>query len=306
MQLNNCYMTLGLKKKLLADSHDSSDFRQVKKMIMMAKADLQVNQSTRVSHTPMETTRDKFHDGSFEVLQPSKRGIRSGMDALLLAAALPKNSSGVLADLGSGVGVAGLAALNLNSELTLLAIEKNPEMAKLANQSMLFSSNSKFSHRSKVIELDVTASGVERLKAGLEADSVNHVIMNPPYNTSRERAPNDPLKAEAFMMGEGGIDAWFRTAAAVMKPGGTIAIIYRTENLGEVLACSQGRFGGLEIMPIHSRANEAAKRIIVRGTRASRAPMAIIPGFVVHNSDGSFTEKADAIFKGKAHLDFTG
>ncbi len=305
-------MMQDLKKKLRADCHNSLDFcpfKQTKrhtKKTTMAKANLENNQPNGFSDTVMETTRDKFHDSAFEVLQPSKRGIRSGMDALLLAAALPKNSSGLLADLGAGVGVAGLAALNLNRELSLLAVEKNSEMAELARKSLLFSSNTKFTHRSKVIELDITACGVDRLKAGLASDSVNHIIMNPPYNTSNERAPKDELKSQAFMMGEGGIDAWFRTAAAILRPGGTIAIIYRTENLGEVLACSQGRFGGLEIIPIHSRADEAAKRIIVRGTRASRAPMAIVPGFVVHNADGSFTDKADAIFKGKAHLDFAG
>lgn len=272
----------------------------------MAKTNLQTKPADNFLSDAMETTRDMFHDGAFEVLQPSTRGNRSGMDALLLAAALPQSASGILADLGSGAGVAGLAALNLNQKLKLVSVEKNPHMADLARKSLQLSGNSSLRNKTKVIEHDVTSSGIDRLKAGLAPDSVDHIITNPPYNTSRERPPKDPIKAEAFMMGEGGIDAWFRTAAAIVKPGGTLAIIYRTENLGEVLACSQGRFGGLEIMPIHSRADEAAKRIIVRGTRASRASMAIVPGFVVHNEDGSFTEKADAIFKGKAHLDFTG
>ncbi len=272
----------------------------------MIKASLQTPRSDGFSKTVMETSRDKFHAGSFEVLQPSKRGNKSGMDALLLAAALPEGASGTLADLGSGAGVAGLAALNLNPHLDLLSVEINPEMANLARKTLLYSSNSKFLGRVKVIEHDITRGGVDRLKAGLEPDSVNHIIMNPPYNTSRERAPKDPLKAQAFMMGDGGIDAWFRTAAAILRPGGTISIIYRTEKLGEILACSQGRFGGLEIMPIHSRADEPAKRIIARGTRASRAPMAIVPGFVVHNMDGSFTHDADVIFKGKSRLKFDG
>jgi len=253
----------------------------------------------------LETTTDSFHDGAFDVIQPSGRGNRSGMDALLLAAALPENCKGVLADLGSGAGVAGLAALNLNHDLDLVSVEKNPEMASLARATLKLASNKKLATRSKIIEQDVTASGVSRLKAGLPPESVNHIIMNPPYNTSRNRAPTDAMKAEAFMMGAGGIDAWFRTAASIMRPGGSLVVIYRTENIGEVLACSQGRFGGLEIMPVHSRCDEAAKRIIVRGTRASRAPTSIVPGFVVHNMDGSFTEHADAIFRGKARLDFT-
>ncbi len=272
----------------------------------MNSASLRSNPTIESSKVSMETTCDKFHSGAFEVIQPSKRGHRSGMDALLLAAALPEGSKGSIADLGSGAGVAGLAALNLNENLNLISVEKNHEMVELAKQTRMLPANSKFLNKTQIIEHDINASGVDRLKAGLMPDSVDHIIMNPPYNTDRERPPKDLLKSEAFMMGCGGIDAWFRTAAAISRPGGSFAIIYRTENLGEILACSQGRFGRLEIMPIHSRADEAAKRIIVRGIRASRAPMVIVPGFVVHKKDGSFTEKADAIFKGESHLEFIG
>lgn len=251
-----------------------------------------------------EMNQDKFHNGAFEVIQPRGRGNRSGMDALLIAAALPKNSKGILADLGAGAGVAGFAALNLNKDLQLRSIEKNPEMAEFARQSALLPENYTFNDRVEIIEFDVTKSGVDRTKAGLSPDSVDYLIMNPPYNTKHQRPPKDAMRAEALVLGEGGIDAWFRMAAAIVKPGGTLVMIYRTENINEVIACCQGRFGGLEIMPIHSRKNEAAKRIIVRGTRASRAPLSILPGFVVHEENGNFTSSADAIFKGTELLNF--
>ncbi len=270
----------------------------------MTNAILEVNETDELENSTVKASRDKFYDGAFEAIQPSERGNRSGMDALLLAAALPKNSSGIVADLGAGAGVAGFAALTLNRDLELLAVEKNATMVKLAKKSLQLNANAKLFSRAKVIQHDVTLAGKERVNAGLTPDSVNHIIMNPPYNTKSERPPLDSMKAEAFMMGEGGIDAWFRTAASIMSSGGTLAVIYRTENLGEILACSQGRFGGLEIMPIHSRSDEAAKRIIIRGTKSSRAPMTIVPGFVVHQDDGSFTQEADAIFKGKARLEF--
>ncbi len=252
----------------------------------------------------LKTSQDKFHRGAFEVMQPVDKGYRSGLDALLIAAALPEGVSGTLADLGAGAGVAGLAALNLNRDLDLLAIEKHPEMAECARRSVLLSTNMNLRSRVKVLEADATLSGADRTKAGLEAESVDYVIMNPPYNIKRDQPPRDPMKIEAFMMGEGGIDAWFRTASAIARQGAMMVLIYRTENLGEVLACSQGRFGGLEIMPVHSSQNEPAKRVIVRGIRGSRAPMSIVPGFVVHNDDGSFTPEAEAIFDGSGRLSF--
>lgn len=256
------------------------------------------------AETMAGTTRDTFHNGAFEVIQPSSRGNRSGMDALLIAAALPKSASGTIADLGAGAGVAGFAALNLNPDINLLAVERNAEMAGMAEDTIRLAENAALNKRARVIRFDVYKSGVDRAKAGLSPECVDHVIMNPPYNCSNKRSPSDAMRAEAFMMGEGGIDAWFRTAASIMKQGGTLCVIYRTENLGELIACCQGRFGNLEILPIHSRKDEPAKRVVVRGIRGSRAPMAILPGFVVHEEDGSFTTKADAIFKGEDILPF--
>jgi len=252
----------------------------------------------------IQTTHDAFHNGAYEVIQPSGKGYRSGLDAMLLAASLPASARGLVADLGAGVGVAGMAALNLNRDLDLLAVEKNQTLIQLAEKSMRLPANSFMRTRSTILNADVTLSGQDRAKAGLLPDSVDHVIMNPPYNAVSERSPVDPMRIEAFMMGEGGVDAWFRTAAAITKPGGTLVTIYRSENLGDILACTKGRYGGLEILPIHSRSDEPAKRIIVRATRASRAPLALLPGFIVHEADGSYTQRAQAIVDGKAHLDF--
>jgi len=252
-----------------------------------------------------ETTTDAFHNDAFRVVQPKNSGHRAGLDALLLAASVPQSAHGLLADFGAGVGVAGFAALNLNYELNLLAIEKNPQIAALAGQALELKKNQFLKHRTQIAVADITANGTERLKAGLEPDSVMHGIMNPPYNKANLRQSPDALRTEAYMLGEGGIDAWFRTAASMIRPGGTLSVIYRTENIGEILACTQGRFGGLEILPVHSRSDEAAKRIIVRGTRGSRAPASLLPGFTIHEADGSFTSHAEEIFAGKAYLKFS-
>ncbi|MEM9330076.1 MAG: methyltransferase [Pseudomonadota bacterium] len=262
--------------------------------------------SEPLEHESEGASVDAFHNGDFKVLQPTSSGHRSGLDALLLAASVPADASGILADFGAGAGVAGFAALNLNKELDLISVELNQEMAGLASRSLQLEGNETLKTRAKIIKADITANGTERLKSGLEPDSVSHGIMNPPYNKSRYRPPADMMKAEAYMLGEGGIDAWFRTAAAMIKPGGTLTMIYRTEDLGDILACAQGRFGGLEILPVHSHKDEAAKRLIVRGTRGSRAPMMIVPGFVVHQDNGSFTTEAQTVLAGESRIRFAG
>ncbi len=252
----------------------------------------------------LETTTDDFYRGAFKVLQPAKTGHRSGLDALLIAASLPLDASGYVADLGSGAGVAGLAAISVNPRLNAVLVEKNPMMADLARKTLKLRQNLQYASRAEVLEADVTLSGAKRSASGLKNDHFDYVIMNPPYNEAGLRASPDILRSQAHVMGVSGLDAWMRTSAAIMKPGATLVLIYRTEKIGEISACSQGRFGGQVIVPIHSRSDESAKRILVKMTKGSRAPLSIMPGFVTHDGDGQSTKQAVALLNGEARINF--
>jgi len=223
---------------------------------------------------------------------------------MLLGASLPSGASGIVADLGASSGAAGLAAICINPDLKALLVEIRPELTLLATQTLSLPANQHFADRVKILHADVTLTGEKRTEVGLLPDSVDYVIINPPYNQPSLRASPDPLKAEAHVMGEGGLDAWLRTASAILKPGGLISLIYRTERLGEVIACSQGRFGDLQVLPVYSKANEAAKRIVIRGKRASNAPLRIVPGIVMHDDEGNPTPQADAAINGIGPLLF--
>ncbi|MBP0651390.1 methyltransferase, partial [Mycobacterium tuberculosis] len=82
----------------------------------------------------------RFLDDAFRVLQP-RQGHRAGLDALLLAAAVPTDATGVLADFGAGVGVAGLAALTRAPALTAVLVERDPVTAAWARRSLALPGN---------------------------------------------------------------------------------------------------------------------------------------------------------------------
>lgn len=104
-------------------------------------------------------------------------------------------------------------------------------------------------------------------------------------------------------MSDGLLDAWVRTAAAIVRPKGGFAAIVRPKSLGPLMTAIGGRFGGAEIVPIHPRGDSDAIRVILRATRGSRAGPAFKPPLVLHGADGhGFTERADAINNGRASL----
>ncbi len=248
-------------------------------------------------------TLDVFHRGAFHLVQPALKGHRSGVDAMILASAVPDGFAGRLADLGSGAGAAGLAvaARCKGAEVTL--VERSPFMAAFARRTCAHPLNAALAGRVGVLEADVTLTGKARQAAGLADNGFDFAIMNPPFNEAADRGTPDPLKAEAHVMPDGMFGQWTRTAAAIVKPGGGLAVIARPGSIGPILDALSGRFGALKIVPVHPRAESAAIRIVVAGTRGSRAGLSLMPALVLHGSEGhGFTPRADAINNGQAGL----
>jgi tRNA1(Val) A37 N6-methylase TrmN6 len=251
-----------------------------------------------------ESSTDAFHRGAFHAVQPLKTGHRAGSEALLMAAALPQGASGRLADLGAGAGVAALAALAMNPGLSADLVELDPLMADFARQTLALPENVRFASRARVIEADIRLAGARRRAAGLDDNSFDFVIANPPYHAPAERPSPDRRRALAHRMEDGGIEAWLKTAAAILRPGGMAVIVWRPRQLAELFAAAAGRFGDLRILPLFPRENAPAGRIIIRMQRGSRAPLQLLPGIVLHKSDNSPSEKADALLNGSARLHF--
>lgn len=248
-------------------------------------------------------TVDAFHRGRFYLLQPAAKGHRSGVDAMILASTVPDGFLGRVADLGAGAGAAGLAVLSRCSSAKVALIERSDFMATFARNSVGLAQNAHIAERAEVIEADVTLAGKERIAAGLNDNSFDFAIMNPPFNRPADRSTPDPVKAEAHVMTDGMMEQWIRTAAAIVRPGGGIGIIARPTSIGDLLDALRGRFGGLMIVPVQPRPQQAAIRIVIKGIRGSRAGLTLQPALIMHNDGGNhFTERADAINNGLSPL----
>jgi tRNA1(Val) A37 N6-methylase TrmN6 len=249
-------------------------------------------------------TVDAFHRGAFWLVQPAGRGHRAGTDAMILAAAVPSGFVGWLADLGAGAGAAGLAVAARCPQATIVLVERSPEMAYFARRSLDHPGNAGLAARASLIVADVTLAGKARAAAGLDDRAFDFAIMNPPFNEVRDRPSPDGLKREAHVLdAENGIDAWVRTAAAIVRPRGGFAAILRPTLLPALLAAMAGRFGGAGIVPIHPRPDEPAIRVVVRAIRSARGALKLMPPLVLHGAGGhQFTTRADEVNNGRASL----
>ncbi|WP_102960291.1 methyltransferase [Mangrovicella endophytica] len=251
------------------------------------------------------SSRDAFYGGRFMLCQPRGRGFRSGLDALLLAACLPADASGDAVDLGSGAGAVGFAAACRCPALRLTLVEVDPGMAGLCRQGLDLPDNAGFADRLRMVEADATAPRAIREAAGLHDGAFGTVLSNPPFNPQHHRRSADHLRARALSVADPAfLPRWIAVAAALLKPGGTLAMVLRPENLPAVLGSAGNRLGDLRIVPVQARSGEAAMRILLRAVRGSRAPLSIRPSIVLHEADGSPSETGIAIAAGAMTVDF--
>lgn len=248
-------------------------------------------------------TVDAFHRGRFYLVQPAGRGHRAGMDAMMLAAAVPSNFSGRLVDFGAGAGAAGLAVLSRCGTASVMLVEKSAEMVAFAEATLSHPANAHLQGRATILCADVTLGGRARVAAGLADNAFDFAIMNPPFNPGADRATPDNLKRQAHVMPDGLFERWVRSAAAVVRPRGGLAVIARPEQVGALLDAFHGRFGNAELLAVHPRADRAAIRVVLRAVRGGRGKLSIRPPLMLHEAGSDrFSPQADAINNGLASL----
>ncbi len=247
-----------------------------------------------------EPTDDTFLGGALRIRQPAT-GYRAGLDAVMLAAAVSIEGSGArVLDVGAGVGTAGLCLARRITSARVTLFEREPGLALLARENV---ERNGLAERVNVIEGDVGLSAETARALGLQSEGFDHVIANPPYHDADGGTPaSDPLKAGAHAMPDEGLERWARFMARMAVPGGAVTVVHKAEALSRLLAAFDGRFGALRILPLHPRESAPAHRIIVAGRKGSRAPLILLPGFVLHGEDGTFTPEAQAILRGGAAL----
>lgn len=246
----------------------------------------------------VDLTRDSLVAGGLSLLQP-RRGHRFGTDAVLLAAHAARLRPAHVVDLGAATGAVGLLIARLAGAGVTL-VERDERLAALCRRNAAING---LAERVSVVHADALARAAERRAAGLLPGMADCVATNPPwYEPGQVRLSPVAGRSEAHAFGPdnageaaGALDRWLRTAADLLKPRGTLVLIHRAQALAEILAAMAGRFGGIVVRAVHPRAGEPATRILVWGTRGSRADLAIAAPFVLHEADGSFTAEAVAL-----------
>lgn len=233
------------------------------------------------------TTPDRFLGGRVIVRQ-LETGFRAGLDAVMLAAAVP--GEGQILELGAGAGTASLCLAARAPEAAVTGLEIDPELAALATENAAANG---FAGRVRFVAADVFNLPPE-LKRPFD-----HVLCNPPFHGEEGQTAPDPARARALQDG-GKLGDWLALGVKRTVSGGTFTTILRADRLGEALAALPER--GVTVFALWPKAGVAAKRVLIQVRQGARAPLTMAAGLVLHQGDGTFTVEADAILRDMAGL----
>jgi tRNA1(Val) A37 N6-methylase TrmN6 len=239
-------------------------------------------------------TEDAFLGGRLRILQPEK-GFRAGIDSVFLAASVPCAAGESLFEAGIGTGVAALCALARNPEVHITGIEVAGRYAMMCEENV---KRNGFAHNVRVIHADVKEALRKDLSHLPQHGSFSHAFANPPYFDEAKSTPSPHLlKAQAHAFGPEDLAIWIKVLHTMVALRGSVTLIHRIDTLGKLLAAMDERFGDIRIAPLYAREGAAASRVIVQGIKGSKAPMQLLPGLILQNSQSQFTPEAEAILR---------
>ncbi|WP_420241300.1 tRNA1(Val) (adenine(37)-N6)-methyltransferase [Roseiterribacter gracilis] len=230
------------------------------------------------------TSTDTLLNGRVQLIQPTA-GYRAAIDPVLLAAAVPARAGETVLELGCGVGAALFCLAARVPDIELVGVESDAETARLAREN---ASANGVGARVQIVHADVGAA---------PAGAFARVLLNPPYLEAGAHDPSpEPRKAKAHCHVDGDdLARWINVARTRLVHRGTLSLIHRADRLAVILAALDPYFGDVRILPLWPKRGVAAKRVLVQAAIGSRAPSSLLPGLVLHQDDGAYSDAARAI-----------
>jgi tRNA1(Val) A37 N6-methylase TrmN6 len=241
-----------------------------------------------------EITDDAILNGRLRLYQP-KRGHRFGHDAILLAAATPAQRGDRIAELGAGVGAASLALLARVPGIDVTLIEIDPALAALASDNI---ARNGFAERARAVTLDVAAPDRTFDDAGLPAGSFDRVLMNPPFNDISLQPSPDPGRRAAHMATEDTLGLWLGRAHHLLKPGGSVTLIWRADHQQDVIEKIAAAFGEAVVLPVCPAPMQPPIRILVTARKGVGMQLKILPAMVLADRERRPSAEAEAVLRG--------
>lgn len=237
-----------------------------------------------------DITEGHLLGGRVRYAQP-RRGFRSGLEPVLLAAAIPARPGDRVLEGGTGAGAGLLCVAARVAGITGIGLERDPALAALARGNLALNGQVGLA----IVTADLTAA--------VPCGPFDHAFANPPWHEPEGTGSPDRSRRSAKQATPGLLAAWMAALAAPLRSGGTLTLILPPARLAEAFrAASEVACAPTALFPFWPKPGRPAKLALFRGVKHGRSHCILHSGLILHDQADAFTLEAQAILRGGQQL----
>lgn len=232
---------------------------------------------------------DDLQQGKYRLIQ--KQGTFCfGTDSVLLADFAAPRKRERVADLGCGNGAIALLMAAHREDITVEAVEIQPEMADMARRSVALNG---VEHRVHVHNCDMRVAwellGRERCALA---------VCNPPYSAEGAALLSES-EAKRIARHEGSLtpDDVAKSAAAILKFGGRFCVVFPAPRAYEMMAAmDKHKLAPKRIRTVHASSARAPKLVLIEAVKGGGNGLHWLEPLVLSEDDGMPTAEWKRIY----------
>ena len=188
-------------------------------------------------------------------------------------------------DMGTNTGALMLYA-NLFNPKKIIGLEINKKALELAKKNLDINGVNNY----ELIEGNIIT---------YENDPVDVIICNPPYFKYEKDSILNKNDVKSIARHEISIklEDIFRIAKKLLKNGGSIYLIHRTDRLIEIIEkMKENNIEPKKIRFIYPKINKESNLVLIEGKKNGKIGLKLLSPLIVHNEDGSYTDEVLKMF----------
>ncbi len=227
---------------------------------------------------------DDLQRNGYQIIQDPEK-FCFGMDAVLLSGFVRVKSGAKVLDMGTGTGIIPLLVEAKTQAAHISAIEIQEESADMARRSVRLNGLEN--------KIDILTGDLREADKFFDAASFDVITCNPPYMIGQHGLTNpDAPKAIARHEILCTLEDVVRTAAKLLKPGGTFCMVHRPFRLAEIICVmTEYKLEPKRMKLVYPYIDKEPNMVLIEGRRGGKPRMTVEKPLIVFQEPNVYTDE---------------